>query len=173
MRVRQELRLEEVLTFDTRRLHEGDNMSLAIQRYNTFQPDYTTIVTDIMFRRRIVYRLDNWNYFDRTIGRELFLLGEIARDTSFSSLPWTPPCVVELLMHAEFRAMYFVHGRSTVYEYAMCRRIFLQHGTKIYHRGAGFCSVRSLTTRTSTAAATTTTTNLPCIYIQTRYQHHT
>lgn len=84
LRERQRLRIEEVLTFDFRRLSADTDMSQWME--DVFD-NIKTLITDEMLERRLVYRLENWKaYFDKYLRRELRLLALIARDDYLSAI---------------------------------------------------------------------------------------
>ncbi|KMQ91850.1 hypothetical protein RF55_8236 [Lasius niger] len=123
------LRIEEVLTFDQRRL-PADNMSLSLDKYRVFDDEAHAFITDVLIERRLVYRFHRWKrYFDVSIMRELRALHTFALDGLTSDTPWTSCFDVNLVVRCELRAMYFVHGRSHMYNYNTVRRM-LSGGTK-------------------------------------------
>jgi len=120
---RFQLRIEEVVTLDYRRL--SCSMSRALERHRVFEKGATTIATRELLRRDLIHRMYDWDRHVRTnIGADLRLLQSVARDRFPGPLPYTPKLLVMTVMRAEFRAMYFVHGRSNAYNYAVCEYMF-------------------------------------------------
>lgn len=142
VRCRQSLRVEEVLTLDVLRLH--DSLSEAVERLRVFD-DEPCLMTMDLIRRGIVYRLNNWKlYFDSAIGTDIrFLYGLVTNIDSLDEFSWMPPPAVRQAIRAEFRIMYFAHGSSYEYNYAVMRHIFTQR-TELGSNRNGVIQLRSL-----------------------------
>ncbi|KYM99188.1 hypothetical protein ALC62_10157 [Cyphomyrmex costatus] len=61
------------------------------------------------------------------IGDDLgYLRAIVARLGDLSKFPWTPPMIVAQAICAQHRVLYFVHGKSLEYNYAMQARMFVR-----------------------------------------------
>jgi len=126
---RFQLRIEEVVTLDYRRL--SCSMSQAFECYRVFEEGETAIATRELLQRGLVYRMYDWDRHVRSnIWLDLRLLRSVTGDRFPGSLPYTPKSLVMRVMRAEFRAMYFVHGRSTTYNFTMCEYMF-ENGSEV------------------------------------------
>ncbi|KYM96894.1 hypothetical protein ALC62_12431 [Cyphomyrmex costatus] len=93
----------------------------------------------------LVVRLHQWqSHFDRCIGNDVRLLkNAMTHVDALDHLTLALPGLVRKLIRAEFRTLYFVHGMSAVYNFAVARHLFLK-GNEAQSSVDGFVQLRAL-----------------------------
>ncbi|EZA46689.1 hypothetical protein X777_03350 [Ooceraea biroi] len=144
----QTLRIEEVLTVNGSRV--GGTVSDYLQGINAFgdrndDDPFSCITTGILLRNGLLYRFSEWqHYLARFISNDVRFVVELYRHLErLLQDAWTSPVLVRLTMRAEFRLLYFVHGRSSAFNYAVARRMFAR-GTERVSAERGLTRLRPL-----------------------------
>lgn len=117
-----------VLTFNALRLrNEDENISGALDKSHVFDKRKLCILTTELINRRILYRMVNWtNYFQHHITNDLRFLRKLLVDRDLlNAMSWIPPPLLRQIVRAEFRCMFFMHGNSTSYHFAVQQHMFV------------------------------------------------
>ncbi|KYM96836.1 hypothetical protein ALC62_12499 [Cyphomyrmex costatus] len=93
----------------------------------------------------LVVRLHQWqSHFDRSIGNDVrFLKNALTHVETLDNFTLAPPGIVRQLIRAEFRTLYFVHGTSPVFSFAVSRHLFAR-GNEAGSCQNGIVQLRSL-----------------------------
>lgn len=111
------LRIEQVTTFDSR---QCPVISAAVTQAKIFQETSLTTTTEQLLERKLIYRCSNWSrYVDDNVEDDLDFLSQLLNisNIAFENKTYIPTEYVSRAIKAEFRIMYFVHGRNTQYNY--------------------------------------------------------
>ncbi|KYN00599.1 hypothetical protein ALC62_08626 [Cyphomyrmex costatus] len=93
----------------------------------------------------LVVRLHQWqSHFDHCIGNDVrFLKNALTRVDTLDNFTLAPPGIVRQMIRAEFRTLYFVHGTSPVFSFAVSRHLFAR-GNEAQSCQDGIVQLRSL-----------------------------
>ncbi|CAL1672196.1 unnamed protein product [Lasius platythorax] len=122
------LRVGEVITLDHDRLTENGGIPRGLRNLGVFVDGTLSITTRALLQRRLLVRLSSWQrHTDRAVGSDLALLTETLHSGVFcpSRCAWTPRYLVARAARAEFKVLYFAHGRNAVFNYALMRTVFV------------------------------------------------
>lgn len=140
--------MEEVITIDD----ASCNLSIAeeIDDINLFESDdsgLTTFVARALLEYGLIVRVSNWQrYFDAQVGPNVELLKNTLSAVSLQHLSICANISLKLIrqfVRAEFRLMYFLHGKSYKYNYELVQYMLLR-GNEWDSMEGGMIRVRPL-----------------------------